>query len=156
MQYLTIETALLRAKESSQAATSDEAYLTELLELSAAYTRLPPVDPAIDPPLPVEPLVKHYRPFFCAARLLAQNPDLRDLSEATGEAKFTLAQPRIDDLMGLQYAYDNANDLDVPPGFEGYILARGGGSAAPSGPTPGSVKLGALPGSSSVPTTIRF
>lgn len=118
----TLTTGLARAKERCQRSdTADDAYLTELLELSKGTTPLGGFD---------------YRPFWVAAKFIAQDPDLRDLSEAVGEAKFTLAQPRIDDLMALQLAYDQANNLTVPAGCEAFVPAtaaatRAGQTAVP-------------------------
>lgn len=104
--YLDIPTALARAKERCQREDStDDALLTELLTMSAGK-----VDG-----------VTHYRPFYAAARFIAQDPDIRDLSRAEGEAEFTLAQPRIDDLMSLQLAYDNACSLVIPRGMEAVV-----------------------------------
>jgi hypothetical protein len=101
--YLTIPLALARAKERCQRESErDDGLLTELLLLSAGSAEG----------------VTHYRPFYAAARFIAQDPDIRDLARAEGEAEFTLAQPRIDDLMGFQFAYDSAYNLTVPRGME--------------------------------------
>jgi hypothetical protein len=78
-----------------------------------------------------------------AARFLAQNPDIRDLVEASGEAKFTLAQPRIDDLLALQQAYDLSFDLAVPPGFD----------AMRPEVTPTTAMAGYIAATATVPTT---
>lgn len=113
--YLTLDAALDRAKERCQRENSDnDEYLEELLVMSAG---------AVEG-------VTHYRPFFVAARFIAQDPDIRDIVEASGEAKFTLAQPRIDELMGLQAAYDLAYKLTVPPGMQAAIDSDHDGIAA--------------------------
>jgi hypothetical protein len=128
--YLDLDGALDRAKERCQRedATNDE-YLEELLVMSAGSVLG----------------VRHYRPFWVAARFIAQDPDIRDIAEASGEAKFTLAQPRIDELMTTQAGYDSAYDLTVPPGME---ATSGGGDSATSGQY--------LASTSSVPTTAVF
>lgn len=132
--YLDLDAALDRAKERCQRTdTSNDEYLEELLVMSAGKT-------AAD--------VVHYRPFFVAARFIAQDPDIRDISEATGEAKFTLAQPRIDELMALQAAYDAANGLIVPPGMQAVIDSDHDGIAANA--------YRYVASSSSIPTTAVF
>lgn len=104
--YLTLDAALDRAKERCQRETADnDEYLEELLVMSAGK---------LDE-------VTHYRPFYVAARFIGQDPDIRDIVEATGEAKFTLAQPRIAELMALQSGYDLAYGLTIPPGMQAVI-----------------------------------
>ncbi|MEL7314823.1 MAG: hypothetical protein AAFN08_07720 [Cyanobacteria bacterium J06559_3] len=104
--YLLITDALARAKERSGASAADDAYLTELLTMSAG------VDTET---------VTHYRPFYVAAKWLEQNQTAQTLTEADG-AKFTgLAKP-IESLLALQASYDSANDLSVPTGFEAAAL----------------------------------
>jgi hypothetical protein len=108
--YLALAPALARAKERSGAIAADDAYLTELLEMSAGHSITG---------------VKHYRPFLVAARWLEQNRPAQTVSEADG-AKFTgLAKP-IASLLGLQQAYDNANELLVPAGFEAIVERKRG------------------------------
>jgi len=102
MQYLVLSAALARAKERSGAASADDAYLTELLQLSAGR----------DPDN-----VVHYRPFLVGARWLEQNRAQQALSEADG-AKFTGLLLPISSLLQLQAAYDKANNLTIPDGFE--------------------------------------
>ena len=105
--YTDIEAALDRAKERCQRENTDnDQYLTELLTMSAGK---------------VADGTAHYRPFWVAARFIAQDPDIRDIAEASGEAKFTLANPRIADLMSQQAAYDLAYALTVPPGMRATI-----------------------------------
>lgn len=102
-QYLDLDAALDRAKERTQrqATTADDDWLTELLQMSAG----------------VAGGVTHYRPYYCAAKLLEQKLASQTISEADG-AKFTgLAKP-IASLLGLQAAYDSSNGLTVPVGFE--------------------------------------
>ena len=103
MTYLDQAAALARAKERSGATDTDDEYLNELLGMSAA----PDADSVI-----------HYRPFYCAAKWIEQNRPAQTLSEAAGGTKFTGLQKPIDSLLALQRAYDEANDLDVPNGFE--------------------------------------
>ena len=106
MTYLLITDALARAKERSGASALDDAYLTELLAMSAG------VDAEA---------ITHYRPFYVAAKWIEQNQDAQTLTEADG-AKFTgLAKP-IESLLALQAAYDRANELTVPKGFEAAAL----------------------------------
>ncbi|MEO1399683.1 MAG: hypothetical protein AAFV72_00325 [Cyanobacteria bacterium J06635_1] len=100
-QYLDQAEALARAKERSGATDVDDAYLNEMLSMSAG---------TVDS-------VTHYRPFYCAAKWIEQNRPGQQLSEADG-VKFTGLQTPIDSLLGLQRAYDTANGLDVPSGFE--------------------------------------
>lgn len=104
--YTDLAAALARAKERCQRENTDnDQYLTELLTMSAGKV----AD------------VTHYRPFWVAARFIAQDPDIRDIAEASGEAKFTLANPRIADLMSQQAAYDAAYSLVVPPGMQAVV-----------------------------------
>jgi hypothetical protein len=106
-QYLDIDDALARAKERSQgqATSADDEWLEELLSMSAGKTLAN---------------VTHYRPYYCAAKLLEQKQSAQLLSEADG-AKFTgLAKP-IDSLLALQAAYDSANALVIPLGFEALL-----------------------------------
>lgn len=102
MQYTTLADALLRAKERSGATEVDDIFLTELLVFSAGK--------APDG-------VNHYRPFLVAARWLEQNRAQQAISEAEG-AKFTGLATPIASLLQLQLAYDRANELTVPQGFE--------------------------------------
>ena len=103
--YLLLNEALARARERCQADPTANTYLTELLNMSAGTVGG----------------MTHYRPFWVAARYLSQNPDIRDLSRAEGEAVFTLAQPRIDDLLKMQLAYDSAYGLSVPSGMAAIV-----------------------------------
>lgn len=101
-QYTVLSEALSRVKERSGATAADDAYLTELLVMSAG----------IDPNS-----VTHYRVFYCAAKWLEQSLGSQALTEADG-VKFTgLAKP-IASFLNMQAAYDTANQLTVPAGFE--------------------------------------
>ena len=102
MTYLVQPDALARAKERSGATDVDDDYLNELLTLSSGVD----VDK-----------VTHYRPFYCAAKSIEQNRPAQTLSEASG-TKFTGLQKPIDSLLALQRAYDQAQGLTVPDGFE--------------------------------------
>jgi hypothetical protein len=113
--YLDLDSALDRAKERCQReTTANDEYLEELLVMSAGTVEG----------------VTHYRPFYAAARFIGQDPDIRDISEASGEAKFTLAQPRIAELMALQGAYDSAYKLTIPPGMQAAIDSDNDGVSA--------------------------
>lgn len=113
--YTAIADALARAKERCQRENDDnDQYLTELLTMSAGKINGE----------------THFRPFWVAARFIAQDPDIRDIAEASGEAKFTLANPRIADLMSQQAAYDLAYSLVVPPGMQAVVDSDGDGIAA--------------------------
>lgn len=101
-QYLDLDEALDRAKERSGATVVDDDYLTELLEMSAG------IDPANQ---------THYRIFFVAAKWLEQNRPQQTLAVAEGVTFTGLAKP-IASLLALQAAYDSANALVVPLGFE--------------------------------------
>ena len=101
MAFLTLQPALDRARERSQASSSDDAYLTELLELSAGKAEA----------------VTHYRPYYVAAKFLEQNLARQLISAADG-ATFTLLKKPIESLLDLQSAYDRAQGLSVPAGFE--------------------------------------
>lgn len=101
MTYTVLADALIRTKERCGATTADDGYLTELLTLSAGKAGS----------------VTHYRVFFVAAKWLEQNRAQQALSKADG-AEFTgLAKP-IASLLNMQAAYDAANELTVPKGFE--------------------------------------
>ena len=102
MAFLTLQPALDRARERSQAASSDDPYLTELLELSAGKA----ADAAT-----------HFRPYYVAAKFLEQNLARQLISSADG-ATFTLLKKPIESLLDLQSAYDRAQGLTVPAGFE--------------------------------------
>ena len=99
--YLDQAAALARAKERSGATDADDAYLNELLVMSAG---------TVDS-------VTHYRPFYCAAKWIEQNRPAQTLSEANG-TKFTGLVTPIDSLLQLQRSYDEAKALSVPNGFE--------------------------------------
>jgi hypothetical protein len=103
MAFLTLQPALDRARERSQAASSDDAYLTELLELSAGEA--------------ADGTTVHYRPYYVAAKFLEQNLARQQISAADG-ATFTLLKKPIESLLDLQSAYDRAQGLSVPAGFE--------------------------------------
>ncbi len=120
--YTDLQASLARTKERSGATSADDSYLTELLILSAG------VDASG---------VTHQRIFYVAAKFLEQNRAGQALSEADG-AKFTgLAKP-IASLLNMQAAYDIANQLIVPKGFEAGAGAAsqsarfGSGSIAPT------------------------
>jgi hypothetical protein len=136
--YTDLGAALDRAKERCQRETAaNDEYLEELLVMSAGVV-----------PSLTGAGVRHYRPFWVAARFIAQDPDIRDISEASGEAKFTLAQPRIDELMASQAAYDAAYGLIVPPGMQAVIDSDHDGIAANA--------RRYVAGTSSIPTTAVF
>ena len=101
MTYLDKVAALARVKERSGATDDDDTYLNELLDMSAGTVGE----------------VTHYRPFFCAARWMEQNQSTQQISEASG-VKFTGLATPIDSLLQLQRAYDQAQKLTVPDGFE--------------------------------------
>lgn len=101
MAYTVLAAALTRAKERSTAPDTADDYLTELLDMSAGTANG----------------VTHYRPFICAARWLEQNR--RDQTIAKGDgAEFTGQAKPIRSLYDLQLAYDKANGLTVPEGWE--------------------------------------
>ena len=102
--YLDIDDALARAKERSQgqATAADDEWLLELLAMSAGVDA---------------DAVTHYRPFYAAATLLQQRLASQTLTEADGAVFTGLAVP-IASLLKLQAAYDSANRLAVPAGFE--------------------------------------
>lgn len=103
MAYTDLAAALARAKERAGATANDDAYLTELLEMSAGTDAN---------------AVKHFRPFLVAARHLEQNRGAQTLKRAKDGIEFTgLAKP-IASLLGLQAAYDAKHGLTVPAGFE--------------------------------------
>lgn len=103
MPYSDLSAALARAKERSGARASDDAYLTEILNISAG------VDPQE---------VTQFRPYFVAAKFLEQNRSAQTLAKAKGGVEFTgLAKP-IASLMALQASIDQALDLAIPAGFE--------------------------------------
>lgn len=112
MAYLELAASLARAKERANARASADAYMTELLELSAGTDAQN---------------ITHYRPFYVAAKWLEQNRQDQTFTEADG-AKFTGQAKPIESLLGLQFAYDTANGLTIPPGFEA-------GSSSGSGST---------------------
>ena len=106
--YTDLAGALARTKERSGASGADDALLTELLNMSAGT--------AADS-------TTHYRPFYVAATWMEQNQSAQQLLEADG-AKFTgLAKP-IASLLRLQAAYDRANGLTIPEGFEAVTDAQ--------------------------------
>ncbi|MBE7384389.1 MAG: hypothetical protein F6J95_023620 [Leptolyngbya sp. SIO1E4] len=117
MSYTDLADALARAKERSGATATDDTYLTELLQMSAA---------------PDGGGTTHFRPFFAAAKWLEQNRTQQAISEADG-AKFTGLATPIESLLALQYSYDQANGLTVPAGFEAVALdcVQCDGAAAP-------------------------
>jgi hypothetical protein len=104
LTYTTLPAALARAIERTQgqATSADAPWLTELLTLSAAL--------APDG-------VLHLRPYYVAARFLEQKLSQQTISAADGAVFTGLAKP-IASLFALQHAYDQAQGLAVPPGFE--------------------------------------
>lgn len=105
--YTTLSGALSRAKERSGATSTDDAYLTELLNLSAGKDGSD---------------VTHYRPFFVAAKYLEQNRGQQALKKAKDGIEFTgLAKP-IESLLALQASYDQGQGLTIPAGFEAASL----------------------------------
>lgn len=120
--YASKPAALARAKERSGAGEADDAYLNELLLLSAAVT-------ASD----AETLI--YRPFYVAAKFLEQDLARQALTEDEG-TKFTLLWKPIKSLLAQQRGIDKALGLIVPPGQEAIDLEcqdcgdQGGGDRA--------------------------
>lgn len=111
MPFLTLESALNRAKERSGATSADDEFLTEILELSAGKDALGQT---------------HYRPYYCGAKWLEQNLSAQTLIEDDG-TKFTgLAKP-IASLLNFQAAYDAAQGLTVPDGFEAIATGQSQG-----------------------------
>lgn len=140
LPYTNRFTALARALERAAATASDEQYLLELLDMSAA------VDAG--------GAAACYRPFYAAARWIRQNRNDQTLKEADG-AKFTGLVDVIEDLLLQQRALDRQSEaagLTIPEGFAAEAAqlcdpcAQSGGVALP------------LPfiGSVSVSTTARF
>ncbi|MEO0659801.1 MAG: hypothetical protein AAFY74_20360 [Pseudomonadota bacterium] len=133
-------TALARAVERASADQTQEAYLLELLDMSAA--------------LDSQSEAACYRPFYAAARWIRQNRDDQTLKEADG-AKFTGLADVIEDLLLQQRALDAqsvAAGLTIPEGFAADAAqlcspcAESGGVASPL----------QFIGSVSVSTTTRF
>ncbi|MEM7771968.1 MAG: hypothetical protein AAF327_15840 [Cyanobacteria bacterium P01_A01_bin.37] len=104
--YLLIADALTRTKERSGATDGDDTLLTELLNQAAGTVGG----------------VTHYRPFYVAARFIEQNTGVQTLSEAKG-VKFTGQWRVIASLMSTQAAYDSANGLTVPTGYEAQVTS---------------------------------
>jgi len=102
MIYTDLTQSLNRAKERSGATINDEVYLTELLNLSAGIDTIG---------------VKHFRPFYVAAKFIEQNQSIHTLKEADAVVFTGLPIP-IASLLALQAAYDAANSLIIPPGME--------------------------------------
>jgi hypothetical protein len=100
--YTDLSQSLARAKERSGATTADDAYLTEVLTLSAARDQAG---------------VLNYRPYFAAAKFLEQNRAQQQIDSADG-VKFTGLKTPIESLLRLQASVDSALGLDVPAGFE--------------------------------------
>lgn len=69
-------------------------------------------------------LLTHYRPFYVAAKLIEQRQAAQALSKA-GDIVFTNLAVPIASLMALQAAYDAANALVLPAGFEAVPPATG-------------------------------
>ena len=108
MTYTDLAASLARCKERSKATSADDAYLTELLELSAGKDASE---------------TTHYRPFLVAALYLEQNQSKQQISEAKG-VKFTGLVTPIASLLKLQLAYDQANKLTIPDGFEAITVSK--------------------------------
>lgn len=117
MAYTVLADALARAKERCQgkATAADDAWLTEILGFSAGTVGG----------------VTHYRPYYCAAKLLEQKQSVQGLSEAEG-VKFTGLTLPIASLLALQQAYDLAFALEIPAGFEVPTASRATRSIAPT------------------------
>jgi hypothetical protein len=98
--YTSLDSALARAKERSQAKATDEDYLRELLMISFGTHRR------------TNDIV--YRPFYVAAKYLEQSRRDQTLVEADG-AKFTGQKIPIKSLLDLQQALDA--DLFIRPSF---------------------------------------
>jgi hypothetical protein len=98
--YRELAVALARAKERAAAKTSDEAYLTELLQLTYGTDKQ----------------TGHvvYRPFYVAAKFLEQSRRDQTLKKADG-AEFTNQATPIQSLLDTQYALDQ--DLVIRPQF---------------------------------------
>lgn len=131
--YTVLAEALARAKERSGAADTDNAYLTEILTLSAGTAAG----------------TTYYRPFYCAAKWLEQNLSAQTLKKAREGVEFTgLAKP-IESLLALQAAYDKALGLTIPEGFEAVALD------CLECPTSANSTTQRYYGSTSRPTTLR-
>ena len=105
-QFLIIEDARTRAIERSQTHQDDAiaiTYIDELLELSSA-------------PDPQETM--HYRPYWVAAQIITQDPEVQDVIKVDQEAEFTDASVRIASLLALQQAYDEKYELAIADAFE--------------------------------------
>lgn len=113
MAYLILQGALERARERANAPALADSYLTELLQMSAGMA-------------PGE--IIHYRPFICAARWLEQNRKDQTIRVADG-ATFTNQATPIRSLYELQLAYDLANSLTIPIGWEVPLDLTSGGSS---------------------------
>lgn len=107
MAYLVLADALARAKERSGATSANDAFLTEVLNFSAGKTAAN---------------VTHYRPYYAAAKFLEQAQSIHKISKADG-AEFTGLAVPIASLLNLQAAYDAANELIIPAGFEAIPVA---------------------------------
>jgi len=107
--YTDLAGALERAKERSGATAADNAFLTELLQMSAGKD---------------VSNVTHFRPFIVAARYLEQSQSIQALSSASGVQFTNMVRP-IASLLALQAAYDASQGLIVPDGFA--ASSRSGG-----------------------------
>lgn len=101
--FLDLALAMDRVKErSSLSSPVQDSYIEEILTLSAGST-------------PDQPLV--YRPYYVAALILEQDVSRQQLTKA-GDVEFTQFITVIQSLRSLQYAFDLANKLTLPPGME--------------------------------------
>lgn len=108
MPYTDKAQSLNRAKERAANAGPDaDAFLSELLDFSAGIDATG---------------TTHFRPMLCAAVWLEQSPQFQQLSEADGVV-FTQMKTAIASLRSLQAAYDSAQKLIVPTGFEAVASA---------------------------------
>ncbi len=110
MMYLVKTEALLRAKERAANAGIDaDSFMGEFLDLSARKD----INAAI-----------HYAVFLTAAVWLEQSPTYQSLKQAENGVQFTQLLEVIASLRALQAAYDAANSLIIPPGFEAIALEQ--------------------------------
>ncbi|MEO1208868.1 MAG: hypothetical protein AAFX78_04920 [Cyanobacteria bacterium J06638_20] len=99
--YTDLAESLTRAKERAGADATADAYLTELLQMSAGTVSG----------------VMHYRVFYCAAKFIEQSRPDQTFSSVDGK-DFTGQATPIRSLYDLQLAYDTKHDLTIPEGFE--------------------------------------
>jgi hypothetical protein len=108
--YDNLPKALTKVKRLIQAENnSRDADIEDLLELSAGKDSSG---------------VTHYRPWFVAARMVQQDPDIQSISEAD-KVVFTGWLPTIRSWLEDQMGYDASLALTIPPGYSAAVaLAR--------------------------------